>query len=93
MFELMSDTGRSVLCCTLTTLVGYGSFFWSSYTGLISLGTAAIFGYTGALFGALIVLPAVLGLMRKPAPVVSGAAPAAPIAEPATALAADECTR
>ncbi len=63
--ELMADTGRSVLCCTLTTLVGYGSFFWSSYTGLISLGIAAIFGYTGALFGALIVLPALLGVLRS----------------------------
>jgi uncharacterized protein len=63
--ELMSDTGRSVLCCTLTTLVGYGSFFWSSYTGLISLGIAAIFGYTGALFGALIVLPALLSVLRS----------------------------
>lgn len=63
--ELMAHTGRSVLCCTLTTLVGYGSFFWSSYTGLISLGIAAIFGYTGALFGALIVLPALLGVLRS----------------------------
>jgi predicted RND superfamily exporter protein len=63
--ELMADTGRSVLCCTLTTLVGFGSFFWSSYTGLISLGAAAIFGYIGALFGALVVLPALLGLLMR----------------------------
>jgi predicted exporter len=60
--ELMGDTGRSVLCCALTTLVGFGAFFWSSYTGLISLGIAAFFGYTGALFGALVVLPGILGL-------------------------------
>jgi uncharacterized protein len=64
--ELMADTGRSVLCCTLTTLVGFGSFFWSSYTGLISLGAAAIFGYVGALFGALVVLPALLGMVMRP---------------------------
>jgi predicted RND superfamily exporter protein len=50
---------------TLTTLVGFGSFFWSSYTGLISLGAAAIFGYIGALFGALVVLPALLGLLMR----------------------------
>ena len=62
--ELMSDTGRSVLCCTLTTLVGFGSFFWSSYTGLISLGIAAIFGYSGALLGALVVLPAIIALFK-----------------------------
>jgi len=64
MYELMSDTGRSVLCCTLTTLVGYGSFFWSSYTGLVGLGVAAMFGYTGAIFGALVVLPGIIGLLR-----------------------------
>jgi len=64
MYELMSDTGRSVLCCTLTTLVGYGSFFWSSYTGLVGLGVAALFGYTGAIFGALVVLPGIIGLVR-----------------------------
>ncbi|MFH0939065.1 MAG: MMPL family transporter [Planctomycetota bacterium] len=63
--HLMTDTGRSVLCCTLTTLVGFGAFFWSSYTGLISLGVAAFFGYSGALFGALVVLPALLGVMRE----------------------------
>jgi len=62
---LMADTGRSVFCCTLTTLVGFGSFFWSSYTGLISLGVAAFFGYIGALFGALVVLPALLGILRE----------------------------
>jgi len=62
--ELMSHTGRSVLCCTLTTLIGFGSFFWSNYSGLISLGVAALYGYTGALFGALVVLPAFLGLWR-----------------------------
>ena len=64
----MGDTGRSVLCCTLTTLVGFGSFYWSSYTGLISLGTAALFGYTGSLFGALVVLPAIMGFIQKRSP-------------------------
>ena len=38
---------------------------WSNYTGLISLGVAALCGYCGALFGSLVVLPAVLGVLRK----------------------------
>jgi predicted RND superfamily exporter protein len=58
--RLMADTGRAVMCCILTTLVGFGSMLLSNYTGLISLGAAALFGYCGALFGAVIVLPAVL---------------------------------
>jgi len=37
----------------------------SNYTGLISLGATALFGYSGALFGAVVVLPAVLGLLAK----------------------------
>ncbi|MCY3020815.1 MAG: MMPL family transporter [Planctomycetota bacterium] len=92
--DLMSHTGRSVLCCTLTTLVGFGSFFWSSYTGLISLGTAAFYGYTGALFGALVVLPALLGLWyereqheRAAAPAKQPAGAESPVgAGPQTAL-------
>jgi len=92
LFELLSDTGRSVLCCTLTTLVGYGSFLWSSYTGLISLGAAALFGYTGALFGALVVLPALLGMMRRSATEGQTILQPQAVAAPAPALAAEEHT-
>ncbi|MBI3829303.1 MAG: MMPL family transporter [Planctomycetes bacterium] len=62
---LMADTGRAVLCCILTTLVGFGSMLTSNYTGLISMGVAALYGYSGALFGSVIVLPALLTLRRK----------------------------
>jgi predicted RND superfamily exporter protein len=63
--RLMADTGRAVLCCILTTLVGFGSMLWSNYTGLISLGVAALCGYCGALFGSLVVLPALLGILGE----------------------------
>ncbi|MGD0091499.1 MAG: MMPL family transporter [Planctomycetota bacterium] len=63
--RFMADTGRAVLCCILTTLVGFGSMLWSNYTGLISLGVAALCGYCGALFGSLITLPAVLGMLAE----------------------------
>ncbi len=59
--ELMAQTGRSVLYCMATTLIGFGSFVTSSYTGLVSMGVASLWGYAGATFGALLVLPAVLG--------------------------------
>lgn len=64
--ELMAQTGRSVLYCMGTTLIGFGSFVTSSYTGLLSMGVASLWGYAGATFGALVVLPAVLGCFKNP---------------------------
>ena len=63
LFEVVSETGRGVLLCGLTTLAGFGSMIWASYTGLISFGWAAVLGYSGALFGALIVLPSIMSLL------------------------------
>ena len=63
--ELMAHTGRAVFYCMGTTLIGFGSFVTSSYTGLISMGVASLWGYTGAVFGALVTLPALLGLLRE----------------------------
>ncbi|MCW8130412.1 MAG: MMPL family transporter [Planctomycetota bacterium] len=60
LFQVVSETGRGVILCGLTTLAGFGSMIWGSYTGLISFGWAANLGYVGALFGALVVLPAIL---------------------------------
>lgn len=75
LFQVVSETGRGVLLCGLTTLAGFGSMILGSYTGLISFGWAASLGYTGALFGALMVLPSLLAWMGvgvdlpgKPAP-------------------------
>jgi len=62
--EVLRESGRSVLLCGLTTLAGFGSMIWGSNTGLISFGWTAILGYAGALFGALLVLPALLAWRR-----------------------------
>jgi predicted RND superfamily exporter protein len=64
MSELMTHTGRSVFYCMGTTLIGFGSFITSSYTGLISMGVASLWGYAGATVGSLLVLPCILGLLR-----------------------------
>jgi predicted exporter len=69
--DLMAHTGRPVLYCIATTLIGFGSFVASSYTGLRSLGVASLWGYAGATFGALYVLPAVLGVLF-PVPLQEG---------------------
>ncbi|GMV83910.1 MAG: hypothetical protein AMXMBFR7_50940 [Planctomycetota bacterium] len=60
--DVVNKTGRSVLLCGLTTLAGFGSMILGSFTGLIGFGYAAILGYGGTLFGALIVLPCLLGV-------------------------------
>lgn len=65
MSELMTHTGRSVFYCIGTTVIGFGSFVTSSYTGLISMGVASLWGYAGATVGSLLVLPAILGLLRR----------------------------
>lgn len=58
--QLVSETGLSVFVACLTTLAGFGSMVFSNYTGLVSFGWAALLGYAGTLFGALLVLPALL---------------------------------
>ncbi len=62
---VVAETGRGVLLCGLTTLAGFGSMIFGSYTGLISFGWTALLGYTGALFGALIVLPSLMSVLKK----------------------------
>jgi len=62
--QLMEHTGVAIFYCMGTTLAGFGSFMTSSYTGLLSMGIASVYGYLGALFGGLVVLPAVLGYVR-----------------------------
>jgi predicted RND superfamily exporter protein len=73
--QLISETGLSVFVACLTTLAGFGSMVFSNYTGLVSFGWAALLGYSGTLFGALVVLPALLGWLGVRE---GGAAPAAP---------------
>jgi predicted RND superfamily exporter protein len=56
---------RAVLFCVLTTVIGFGSFVTSGFSGLRSLGVASLWGYAGASFGALILLPALLRVKRS----------------------------
>ena len=56
--EVVAETGHSLLLCCATTLGGYGSMIVGSNSGLTSFGWTAILGYLGALFAAIVVLPA-----------------------------------
>ena len=59
--HVVEETGHSLVLCCFTTLGGYGSMIVGSNSGLTSFGWTAILGYLGALFAAVIVLPAMFG--------------------------------
>lgn len=59
--EVVEETGHSLVLCCFTTLGGYGSMIVGSNSGLTSFGWTAILGYLGALFAAVVVLPAMFG--------------------------------
>lgn len=61
------ETGSATIMSMLTTLVGFGSFFFGSdpHPGLQSLGITAIIGLSACLIASLTFLPAVTILMRN----------------------------
>jgi len=61
------ETGGATIMSMLTTLVGFGSFFFGSdpHPGLQSLGITAIIGMSACLVASLTFLPAVSILMRN----------------------------
>lgn len=58
---VLEETGHSLILCCGTTLGGYGSMVLGSNSGMISFGWTAILGYSGALFAALVIVPAISG--------------------------------
>ena len=72
-YLLSSSTGRGILVAALTTILGFGTLMLSHHRGLASLGLCLTLGVTCCMFGALIVLPALLGFVdscRAPAEAV-----------------------
>jgi predicted RND superfamily exporter protein len=62
--HVVEETGHSLVLCCVTTLGGYGSMIVGSNSGLTSFGWTAILGYTGALFAAVVMLPAMFGAKK-----------------------------
>lgn len=54
------ETGKAVAMAAATAIVGYGSFAFSHYPGLQSIGHAATFGIGLSCLGSLTLLPAIL---------------------------------
>jgi predicted RND superfamily exporter protein len=59
------ETGKAVVMAALTTIVGYGSFAFSHYPGLRSIGYASFFGIFFSGLAAITLLPAILVLKRR----------------------------
>jgi len=60
-----SETGKAVVMAALTTIVGYGSFAFSHYPGLRSIGYASFFGIFFSGLAAITLLPAILVVLRR----------------------------
>ena len=59
------ETGKAVVMAALTTIVGYGSFAFSHYPGLRSIGYASFFGIFFSGLAAITLLPAILSLRPR----------------------------
>jgi predicted RND superfamily exporter protein len=60
----MKFSGRAVIMCGLTTIVGFGSLTFSKYGGLSAIGILSVMGVALCLVSALVVLPTLLALME-----------------------------
>jgi predicted RND superfamily exporter protein len=60
LFRTMAGTGRAVLLCALTTIVGFASLAFTSHRGLASFALTLTFGITSALLSSMFVLPPLL---------------------------------
>ena len=59
------ETGKAIMMAALTTIVGYGSFVFSHYPGLRSIGYASFFGIGLSGLAAITLLPAILTWTRR----------------------------
>jgi predicted RND superfamily exporter protein len=63
--HLLRTTGGTVLLCSFTTSVGYGTLMLSANGGIRAFGLAALVGEIACIVMALVVAPAYLALLRQ----------------------------
>ncbi len=66
------ETGKAILMAALTAIVGYGSFAFSHYPGLQSIGYASTFGIGLSGLAAITLMPAILVMGRRSKDEVGG---------------------
>lgn len=65
LFRTLAGTGRAVLLCALTTLVGFATLAFTTHRGLASFALTLTFGITFALLASLFVLPPLLAFAGR----------------------------
>ncbi|MFH1438394.1 MAG: MMPL family transporter [Pseudomonadota bacterium] len=63
--RIIRNLGRTLLICTLTTVLGFGSLLFASHPGVRSLGLAAVIGLTTTFIASVLFLPAVIYLYAR----------------------------
>ena len=63
----LRTSGSAVFVCSLTTIIGYGSLLVSHNLAIRGFGVASLIGEIACVFTALVLVPAILALGRKPA--------------------------
>ena len=58
------STGKAILLTSLTTMISFGSLWFSTYRGLGSLGIALFIGVGTCFLATLLMLPPLLGSKR-----------------------------
>ena len=61
----LRSTGSSVVVCSLTTVIGYGSLLVSDNLAIRGFGIASLFGEITCLLAALVIVPAIIALPRR----------------------------
>lgn len=55
--ELWNGTGKALMFCAVSNVIGFGSLIWSSSEALVSLGVVAVIGITLSMAVSLFLLP------------------------------------
>jgi hypothetical protein len=63
--DILRSAGASVLVCSLTTMIGYGSLMVSENLAIRSFGVVSLLGEVCTVLAALIVVPAILALRAR----------------------------
>jgi len=66
--ETLRTSGSAVFVCSLTTIIGYGSLLVSDNLAIRGFGTASLIGEIACVLAALVLVPAILALGRRPVP-------------------------
>jgi predicted RND superfamily exporter protein len=63
--SVFASTGRAILLTSITTMLGFGSLWFATYRGLGSMGIALFIGVGMCFLATVIVIPVLIGMLRK----------------------------